>query len=336
MSAVIRIASRGSDLALWQARHVQSRLAARFPSDEFPIEIVRTQGDRIQDRPLYKVEATGFFTKEIEDALLSGRCDLAVHSLKDLPTDSPAGLRVGAVLEREDAHDVWLSRGGDTPMNAPAGARVGTSSLRRQAQLRALRPDLRFLELRGNVPTRVRKLEAGEYDAVILARAGLYRLSLPARESAFEIPFELMLPAPGQGALAVQMREGEPEILERVARMDDRETRLAVTAERTLLGALQGGCSVPVGAHAQVGSAPDTEGTARASRILLRLDAMVADLSGAPLLRGFLERAVETPEQAASLGAALARELLDAGAGEILARVRASIETSAAPRVEAP
>lgn len=327
-SRALRIGSRGSDLALWQARHVQSLLQARYPGREFPIEIIRTSGDRIQDRALYKIEDKGFFTKEIEDALLAERVDIAVHSLKDLPTESPDVLAVAAIPEREDPHDVWLSRDGLGPMEIAQGARVGTSSLRRQAQLRALRGDLRFEDLRGNVPTRVRKLFDGEYDAVVLARAGLHRLGL-LPGNAVLLPFEQVLPAPGQGALAIQVRRDDEESFAQVSVLEDADARLAVTAERTFLNRLQGGCLVPVGAHAEM----------RAGS--LRLRGMVADLTGEPIFRG--EETAEIGEgaerilaggqsgggagsprveQAAALGLRLADRLLGDGAGPVLDRVR--------------
>ena len=326
---VFRIGSRGSDLALWQARHIQELLRSHFPQDEFPIEVIRTQGDRIQDRPLYRVEDKGFFTKEIEESLKAGKCDLAIHSLKDLPTASPPELEIGAIPAREDAHDVWLSRDGGNPGTAPAGARVGTSSLRRQAQLRALRPDLTLEELRGNVPTRVRKLAEGEYDAVVLARAGLYRLGL-LPSSAFEIPFAWVLPAPGQGALAVQIRADDAVARERVGALDDFRARLAVTAERALLSRLQGGCLVPVGAQAEF----EISGEAPAGR--LRLQGMVANLSGTILIRGTRSGAAGTIEDASALGTGLAEELLSRGAGPVLDEVREFLRRSAAPAKEEP
>jgi hydroxymethylbilane synthase len=325
-SRTLRIGSRGSELALWQARHVQSLLRARFVEEDFPIEIIRTSGDRIQDRALYKVEDKGFFTKEIEEALLSGRIDLAVHSLKDLPTESPAGLTVAAVPEREDAHDVWLSLDGSGPLKAAPNARVATSSLRRRAQLRALRPDLTYEDLRGNVPTRVQKLRDGLYDAVVLARAGLYRLGL-LPENAVVLPFEAVLPAPGQGALGIQTRSDDLAARSRAAVLQDDDALWAVTAERAFLGRLQGGCLVPVGAHAVV----------RGDRLCLA--GMVADLSGAPIFRGEEERVLVGSSvgsavtlengargaglhEATALGISLADRLLAEGAGPVLEAVR--------------
>jgi hydroxymethylbilane synthase len=295
------IGTRGSELALWQAKHTQALLMARFPEEGFPLQIIKTQGDRIQDHALYKVEDKGFFTKEIEAALLTRQIDIAVHSLKDLPTESPPGLAIGAVPAREDARDVWVARGGGGPHDLPAGGRVGTSSLRRQAQLRALRSDLAFVDLRGNVPTRLRRLEEGALDAVVLARAGLARLGILPAE-ARELPLEWMLPAPGQGALAIQVRADDAESRRRVGELEDRGVRLAVTAERAFLSRLQGGCLVPVGAH--------------------------AFQDGDELLRGERKGRAGTEDDAAALGNALADDLLARGAGPVLERVRQFLRAS--------
>jgi hydroxymethylbilane synthase len=303
------VGTRGSELALWQARHTQALLGRRSPHVRVRLETIKTRGDREQEHALYKVEDKGFFTKEIEEALRSRRIDIAVHSLKDLPTESPAGLVIAAVPEREDAHDVWVARSGGGPLEAPPGARVGTSSLRRQAQLRALRPDLRFEDLRGNVPTRLRRLDEARFDAVVLARAGLARLEL-LPEATFELPFELMLPAPAQGALGIQVRSEDEEALRLVFELNDPATRLAVTAERAFLSRLQGGCLVPVGAHAS----PEADG--------LHLSGMVADLSGDPLLRGRRAAPATNVTEAETLGFALADDLLVQGAGPVLDRVR--------------
>jgi hydroxymethylbilane synthase len=313
MSAAItlRIGSRGSDLALWQAREVQSRLQEQFPGGHFPIEVIKTLGDRIQDRALYRVEDKGFFTKEIEEALLRKRCDLAVHSLKDLPVQSPPDLMVAAIPEREDPHDVWISRRGGSIAQAAPGTVVGTSALRRQAQLKAVRDDLSYRDLRGNVPTRLRRLEEGEIDALVLARAGLYRLGLlPAQ--AVAIPFEQMLPAPGQGALAIQIRAGDAQARTCVAQLDHATTRITVSAERAFLRRLQGGCLLPVGAFAEISG----------GRLVLQ--GMVADLSGSPLFRAkdecLLEGAGE--QSAVDLGTRMAARLLAEGAAPVLERVR--------------
>lgn len=322
------IGTRGSELALWQARHIQSRLLAAFPGGDFPIEIIRTQGDRIQDHPLYRIEDKGFFTKEIEGALLAGTIDVAVHSLKDLPTESPAGLEVAAIPPREDPGDVWVAVDGGGPLDLPTGARVGTSSLRRQAQLRALRPDLTLVDLRGNVPSRLRRLSEGACEAVVLARAGLLRLELLPPQ-AFALPFDWMLPAPGQGALAVQIRGDDVATRTCVATLDDRATRLSVAAERAFLGRLQGGCLVPVGALAVTVSDAAPIGAAPASP-RLRLRGVVADLPGDPLFREELTAEAVDEAGARALGVALADAMIAAGAGDVLHRVRAFLQSVAA------
>lgn len=326
------IGSRGSDLALWQARHVQAMLLEHHPGIECPIEIIRTQGDAITDRPLQSIaDGKGFFTKELEEALLAGRIDLAVHSLKDLPTVSPEGLQVAAIPRREDPHDVWLGSKG--PREIQPGARIGTASLRRKAQLRAFRPDLMFEDLRGNVPTRVRKLTEGQFDAVVLARAGLFRLGLLPPD-AHELPFEILLPAPAQGALGIQTRSDDTRVRQLVGVLEDSEARLAVTAERALLNRLEGGCLVPVGAFALLRD--ENEG-----RRVLHLDAMVASLDGTEVLRadaqGVLpearpageganrdadaEAGGRSVEAARLLGVRLAEDLLARGADRILSQV---------------
>jgi hydroxymethylbilane synthase len=240
---VITIGSRGSKLALWQAGHIRGRLeeagiAAR-------IDIIRTTGDKITDVPLARLgaetSAKGLFTKELEEALLAGVIDLAVHSMKDMPTELPAGLAITAVPPRADPRDVLL---GVPLARLPDGARVGTSALRREAQLRAIRPDLQISSLRGNIDTRIRKLREGDYDAIVLAAAGLHRLGWE-HEIAEYLPFEVLCPAVGQGALAIETREGDG----RFAFLDDPGTHRAVAAERAFLRAMGGGCQVPMGCH---------------------------------------------------------------------------------------
>ncbi len=242
---MLTIASRGSQLALWQAHWVRARLAEL--GRESRIEIIKTTGDKITDVPLAKVGSKGLFTKEIEEALLDGRADLAVHSLKDLPTELPAGLVLAAIPEREDPRDAILGR---TLNDLAAGARVGTSSLRRAAQLRRLRPDLIIESVRGNLDTRVRKLEEGQYDAIVLAAAGLKRLGWGGKIAEI-LPADVMCPAVGQGALAIETTAARREIC---LALDHAATRAAVTAERGVLAALGGGCQVPIGAHATVTS----------------------------------------------------------------------------------
>jgi len=295
------IASRGSQLALWQARWVQSRLAAL--KCDCVIEIIKTTGDKITDVPLARVGGKGLFTKEIEEALLDGRADLAVHSLKDLPTELPAGLVLAAVPEREDPHDAIV---GKRLTELPDGARVGTSSLRRAAQLRHLRPALMIESVRGNLDTRLRKLDEGQYDAIVLAAAGLKRLGWAGR-IAEVLPASVMCPAVGQGALAIETRaEGAGRAA--ASLLDHTETHQSVAAERGLLAALGGGCQVPIGAHAEV----------RDGR--LKMVGLVASPDGKELVRGETEGPVEEAE---ALGIALGADLLGRGARRILDAVAA-------------
>jgi hydroxymethylbilane synthase len=243
---VLTIGSRGSALALWQARWIAGRLEALGQASR--IEIIHTTGDRARDVSFAKVGTKGMFTKEIEEALLTGAIDLAVHSLKDMPAELPEGLALAAIPAREDPRDALV---GCKLSELRKGARVGSSSLRRAAQLRAARPDLLVEDIRGNVDTRLRKLDEGQFDAILLASAGLNRLGWSAR-IAETLPAELMCPAVGQGALAVEVREGGKVPAALLASLDDPDTRAAVTAERALLGALGGGCQVPMGAFAEM------------------------------------------------------------------------------------
>ncbi|MEZ4648666.1 MAG: hydroxymethylbilane synthase [Candidatus Eisenbacteria bacterium] len=307
MKQVLRIGTRGSDLALWQARHVQARLRALPGAPEVEIQVIKTEGDRIQDVPLSQVAGKAFFTKEIEAALLDESVDLAVHSLKDLATMQPEGLDVAAVLEREDPRDALLTTlDVDGLDGLPKGARVGTSSLRRRALLLRWRPDLELMELRGNVPTRIEKMERGEYDAIVLAAAGVKRLGLGDKIRAF-LPMDRVVPAVSQGAMAVQIRMADEETAQWVRQLDHEETHVAVTAERALLRRLEGGCQVPVGGHA-----------VRKGDTLL-LTGVVCALDGTRSVEGEREG---TPGDAAALGLALAEELLANGAGEILGAIR--------------
>jgi len=290
------IASRGSQLALWQAHWVETKLAAL--GHDCRIQIVKTTGDRITDVPLAQVGGKGLFTKEIEEALLDGRADLAVHSLKDLPTELPEGLALAAVPEREDARDAVV---GKRLADLAAGAHVGTSSLRRAAQLRKLRPDVEIESIRGNLDTRLRKLGEGRYDAILLAAAGLKRLGWEDRIAEI-LPVEAMCSAVGQGALAIEARPGSAG-WEACRPLDHPPTRAAVTAERGLLAALGGGCQVPIGAHA----------TVEAGR--LHLIAIVASPDGSELIRGEAEGDVSDAE---AVGRRLGADLLARGAREIL------------------
>ena len=266
----LRIGSRGSQLALWQANHISALL--RVQGHEVEIEIIHTTGDKITDVALAKVGTKGMFTKEIEEALAAGRVDLAVHSLKDLPTELPAGFEIAAITERQDPRDAFCSRKYASIQVLPQGARVGTSSLRRQAQLKAIRPDLDIHPLRGNVDTRLRKLEQGEYDAIILASAGLKRLGKTELVQEI-IPAEIMCPAAGQGALGIEIREGDVKNGELLAFLNDANARVATTCERALLNSLGGGCQVPIGAFAERRNGK------------LHLESIVADPDGSKVLR---------------------------------------------------
>jgi hydroxymethylbilane synthase len=295
---LIRIGSRGSQLALWQANHIAETL--RKLGHEVSIEIIRTTGDRMQGIAFASVGAKGMFTKEIEDALLAETIDLAVHSLKDLPTELGAPFTLAAIPPRADARDVLVSERYSGLDALPAGAVVGTSSLRRQAQLRARRPDLAYIEFRGNVDTRLTKLVHGKADAIILAAAGLERLEKTAVIRERFAP-EVLCPAPGQGALAIECRAGDKAMLAALQPLEDADTRNAVTAERRCLAALGGGCLVPIGAYChRIGD-----------ELLLR--AVVASADGRKMICA--EGRHADPER---LGEQLAQQLLDQGAGEIL------------------
>jgi hydroxymethylbilane synthase len=296
---MLRIGSRGSKLALWQANWVKQQLEAR--GTPCRIEIIKTTGDKITDVPLAKVGAKGLFTKEIEEALLDGRIDLAVHSLKDLPTEVPPGLKIAAIPEREDPRDALVGRRLE---NLPAGSKVGTSSLRRVAQLRAERPDLVIESVRGNLDTRLRKLSEGQYDALVLAAAGLSRLGW-AERIAECFPVESMCPAPGQGALAIETRE-EGDAARVCRSLDHAPARTAVEAERAVLAALGGGCQVPIGVYGRVVNER------------LELVAFVGLPDGSRVIR---RSASGRASDALGIGRELASELLRAGAREILQEV---------------
>jgi hydroxymethylbilane synthase len=307
---MVVVGTRGSRLALAQANWVIERLRARYPEVEFQRKEIRTTGDNILEVALAKIGDKGLFTKELEKALLDGEIDLAVHSMKDLPTRLPPGLVVGAVSNREYPGDVLISRSGRVLEELPPGAVVGTSSLRRTAQLLAYRPDLEVVPVRGNVLTRLRKLDEGVVDALVLAWAGVYRLNLTGRVT-HRIPISVCLPAVGQGALGVEVRQGDAEIIEMVRTVDHAPTRAAVLAERTLLRRLEGGCQVPIGALGRVWD----------SRLLL--EAVVASLDGRELVRAEDSGPVSEPER---LGGQLAARMLEMGAGAILDRVRKGVE----------
>ncbi len=315
MAEILRIATRRSPLARWQATHVAGLLRARDPALEVRLHEVVTRGDRILDVPLAGVGGKGLFVKEIEDALLAGQAELAVHSMKDLPAELAPGLTIGAVPEREDPRDALVAPRALTLAALPQGARVGTSSLRRGAQLRALRPDLRIEMVRGNVETRLRKASEG-LDAVVLAHAGLRRLGLADRVT-YVFPPEEMLPAVAQGALAIEARAEDAATLERLRALDHALTRVQVEAERGFLGRIQGGCQVPVAAHA----------TVEGDRVRLR--ALVASVDGSRLVRA--ERS-GARDQARAVGEAVAEELLARGADRILRETAGQGPSLSAPR----
>ncbi len=296
--ATLRIGSRGSQLALWQANHVADLLREEGHSIE--IKIIKTTGDKVLDVALAKVGTKGMFTKEIEEALAEKQIDLAVHSLKDVPTELQPEFDLAAILKREDPHDAFISVKYSGLQELPTNAKVGTSSLRRQCQLKALRHDVEVFPLRGNVDTRLRKLQSGEYDAIILAAAGVRRLGLQEHMRAC-IPADLMCPAVGQGALAIETRKDDEATRRSLAFMDDPATRAEVACERALLGALGGGCQVPIGALAEK----------RGKRMKLR--AMVGRPDGTEVLREWAEG--DDPEE---LGRATAQKFLMRGAQEIL------------------
>jgi hydroxymethylbilane synthase len=299
--ARLRIGSRGSQLALWQAHHISDLLRAQGHSVE--IEIIKTTGDKITDVALAKVGTKGVFTKEIEEALVENRVDLAVHSLKDLPTELTADFEIAAIIKRENPRDVFCSVRFESIETLPQQARVGTSSLRRQAQLKALRADLQIHPLRGNVDTRLRKLESGEYDAIILAAAGLNRLGKTQLVRQV-IPAEVMTPAAGQGALAIEIRKGDAATRALLAFLDDADTRAATTCERSLLNKLGGGCQVPIGALAEMQNGR------------IHLNALVAHPDGTKILRE--TRDGSDPER---LGREVGETLLRRGGDAILEEV---------------
>ena len=297
----LRIGTRGSLLAKWQAEFVRKRVFAAT-GVEPEIVIIKTSGDKMLHAPVAQIGGKGIFIKELEEALIEESIDLAVHSVKDIPTDIPSRLMFPAVCKRDDVRDCLV---GSALANLRKGARVGTSSLRRQAQLRHIRPDLDLRELRGNVDTRLRKVESGEYEAVCVSKAGLDRLGFSQRISEVLSP-EVCMPAVGQGAIAVECRLKDREAEDLLAPLDDAETRAAIIAERALLGALHGGCQVPMGAFARVDHGQ------------LVMDACVCSVDGVQFV---MQHAVAAQEQAAQLGEQMAQLLLEAGAQPILEEV---------------
>lgn len=313
----LTIATRGSKLALWQAEHVKERILDARPSiTEISLLVLKTKGDKILDVPLAKVGGKGLFVKEIEEALLDGRADLAVHSMKDVPMELPAGLALGAMFEREDPRDMFLSTSFSNIDALPAGARVGTSSLRRQSQLLAARPDLTVIPLRGNVDTRLGKLAAGEFDAVIMAAAGMKRLGLTAPYMA-ELSVQTLLPAAGQGALGIEFRQSDKCVAAILAVLDHHETHRSVSAERGFLAGLQGGCQTPIAAHAVV----------QGDKLVLT--AKLMDFFGK---RAFCEtvsvKADVSYADAYAAGLSLAEKIKQSGGDALLAELFAAVENS--------
>lgn len=297
------IGTRISQLALWQTQHIITLLQQAWPGLVCHTAPFVTHGDKTLDKPLPQIGGKGLFTRELEEALQNGRIHLAVHSLKDLPIEDSTGLVIGAIVGRADVRDVLIATNGRTLQTLPTGAVVGSSSLRRQSQLRHLRPDLQIRSIRGNVETRIRKVQEGQYHATILAAAGIMRLGLQDHIAAW-LPLELMLPAPGQGALAVQCRTNDAGTLRLLAAIHQLEVAAVVTAERTFLHALGGGCATPVAAYA----------TAANGR--LHLTGLVGAVDGSRLVR-----VADSGEEAVALGQSLAQRAIEQGAGELLAHV---------------
>jgi hydroxymethylbilane synthase len=294
------IGTRTSQLALWQTHHIKQQLEAHWPGLECRLETFLTTGDKSLDRPLPQIGGKGLFTAELENALHNGEIDLAVHSLKDLPIENTPGLALAAITARADVRDVLVAKNNWLLSSLPAGAIVGTSSLRRQAQLLAHRPDLQIMSIRGNVDSRIRKAMAGEYDAVVLAAAGLTRLGLEASISEW-LPLEIMLPAPGQGALAVQCRAEDTAVLNLLSPLDNEAARACVTAERAFLEQLGGGCSLPVAAYATISGGD------------IMLTGLVASVDGQKMIR--VQEYGRDPHQ---LGTKTAETAIAQGALELL------------------
>lgn len=301
----LRIGTRGSPLALFQANWVKEKLLQNYSDLIIHLVKIKTTGDKIQDAPLARIGGKGLFVKEIEEALLRGEIDLAVHSIKDLPTELPDGLALSAITKREDPRDVLISREGRGLRELPKGARIGTSSLRRQVQLISFRGDFTFVPLRGNLETRIRKLEQLHLDGIVLAYAGVKRLGFEDRITEV-LPPEISLPAIGQGALGIETRVGDEAIEGKIRVLDDWESSITVMAERAFLRRLGGGCQVPIAALGRV------EGS------LLRIDAMVGTLDGKRIIRDWVKG---SPDRAEDLGKELAQRLLEKGAEEILGEI---------------
>lgn len=305
ISRELRIGTRGSQLALFQANWVRERLVQAHPHLNVTLIKIKTTGDKIQDAPLAKIGGKGLFVKEIEEALIQKRIDLAVHSIKDVPIELPEGLHLSVITKREDPRDVFISKDGTRLKDLPQGAKIGTSSLRRQAQLLHFRDDFAIIPLRGNLDTRLKKLKTSDLDGIVLALAGVRRLGVEARITEV-IPPEISLPAIGQGALGIETRKGDEEAEETTRFLDDPESSIAISAERAFLKRLGGGCQVPIAAFGRV------------EDCTLRIDGMVGMIDGKRLIRHHVEGPVEEAE---SLGIKLAEILLSKGAKEILEEV---------------
>ena len=299
---ILRIATRKSPLALWQAHYVSDLLKKHHPELTIELVTMTTQGDKILDTPLAKVGGKGLFVKELETGMLEGRADIAVHSMKDVPVEFPAGLHLAVICEREDPRDAFVSNNFESLEDLPQGARLGTSSLRRQSQISALRPDLNIVDLRGNVNTRLKKLDDGEYDAIILAAAGLKRLKFDDRITQ-SLGTDICLPAIGQGAVGIECRIDDARIMELIAPLNDNKTQIRVLAERAMNARLQGGCQVPIAGYAEY------------ERGLVLLRGLVGQVDGKQIIRGEI---AGPPENAEELGMVLAEDLLSRGADKIL------------------
>ena len=306
---VLRIGSRGSELALWQAKWVQRKLMETHRGLQVEITIIKTKGDKILDSPLSKIGDKGLFTREIENALLNNEIDLAVHSLKDLPTELPEGLTIGAICEREDVRDVFIPHPKNQIrklLDQPTGSKIATGSLRRRSQLLNLRPDLQVIDIRGNLNTRMKKLEESDWAGMLLACAGVTRLGW-SRLIGDILDATTMLPAVGQGALGIEIRAGDGRVSKAVSGLHHSPTAHAALAERSLLRRLEGGCQVPIGTYGRIESGS------------LVLDAIVGSIDGRKVVRGKIHG---SPSEAETLGKKLAEQLLSAGAGEILQQIR--------------
>ena len=299
---ILRIATRKSPLALWQAHYVSNMLQHHHPELKIELVTMVTQGDKILDTPLAKVGGKGLFVKELEVGMLEGRADIAVHSMKDVPVEFPTGLHLAVICEREDPRDAFVSNNFKSLEELPQGARLGTSSLRRQSQIASFRPDLKIIDLRGNVNTRLKKLDDGEYDAIILAAAGLIRLEFDDRITQF-ISTDVCLPAIGQGAVGIECRSDDARVHNLIAPLNDNKTQIRVTAERAMNERLQGGCQVPIAGYAEF------------EKGLIMMRGLVGQVDGKNIIRGDIAGPAENAEE---LGIVLAEDLLSRGADKIL------------------